>query len=110
MPYRTEDGLFEIGLGHEEAPRMIFKVLCLKCGVRLLNESDGMLIHAKYHDEIDELVEWEQSVSQLFKRPSPDDIKGLPEPNAGHDGPVARGIKDKFNTGRSEEGLQKGSE
>jgi len=110
MSYRSEDGLFEIAEAYDKAIAPILKVLCLKCGVRVVYNQEEMQIHRVFHENIDEIIDWARSVSELFKRPvaySGESSRTNAESNAGI---VERGIKDSFQNGSSEEGLQKGSE
>lgn len=111
MPYNTADGLYQINTANEEAPAQVFPVMCLKCGVRFLHDLKGMDIHTKWHEDYDELIDWARSVSNLFKRTpeQPHELNsgGLSEENRGI---AEASIKDRFNMGGSEEGLQKGSD
>lgn len=82
---------------------------CSLCGAAVFSEDKKT--HIKWHEEIDEIVDWARSVSELFKRnpEQPHELNsgGLSEEDRGIS---EASIKDRFNMGGSEEGLQKGSE
>lgn len=105
MPYLSEDGFYEIPCATDTYPQLF--LICAKCGVCI--DPKNLERHTKFHEDYEELVDWARSVSQLFgprTNPSPS-ASGNDAENVGQ---LERGIKDVFETGSSEEGLQKGSE
>jgi hypothetical protein len=113
LPYNY--GIYEIFTGNDEVPNELAhsrvpRALCTKCGIRIHFIGIDLTTHTKWHEEIDELVDWARSVSDLFKRPEPDASEDKRRISSEHAGQHEASIKDRFDTGSSEEGLQKGSE
>lgn len=45
--------------------------ICNQCGCTIVREPTAMIPHTEFHEQLDELIEWAQSVSKLFRTPEP---------------------------------------
>lgn len=48
-------------------------VLCTICGSFIVDHPDWLGKHDNFHQQIDELIDWAQTVSKLFTRPTEGD-------------------------------------
>ena len=86
----------------------IFSEECPKCGALVSAMKDNE--HKRFHEEHEELIDWARSVSNLFRKPESDSGANKSSNDGATDSEPSTTIKNRFDMGGSEEGLQKGSE